>query len=157
MADEPTGSGGERDEREAPRAIVRTRSMPSIVWLIPFVAALVGLYLAYWAWSEQGPTIQVYFESADGLIAGQTRLKFKQVDVGLVESEADGKIVFRDAAKDFQAITIDATKVTNYLLRVSDLKVGRVMTYQPESLAAFGLDKPAYELSVEVEGAMCDV
>lgn len=83
MADEPKGaSAGD----EVPRAIVRTRSMPSIVWLIPAVAAIVGLYLAYWAWSEQGPSITIVFESAEGLTAGQTRIKYKEVNVGVVES-----------------------------------------------------------------------
>ena len=50
------------------------------------VAAAVGLYLAYWAWSEQGPTITIVFESAEGLEAGKTKLKYKEVDVGLVDS-----------------------------------------------------------------------
>ena len=45
----------------APQAIVRTRARPSIVWLIPLIAAAVGLYLAYWAWSEQGPTVTIIF------------------------------------------------------------------------------------------------
>ena len=70
----------------APRAIVRSRARPSIVWFIPMVAAVVGLYLAYWAWSEQGPTIEIVFDSAEGLIAGQTKLKYKEVEVGLVEA-----------------------------------------------------------------------
>ena len=72
MADEPMGSG---DGPEAPRAIVRTRSRPSIVWLIPAVAAFVGLYLAFWAWSEQGPSITIVFDSAAGIVAGTTVIR----------------------------------------------------------------------------------
>ena len=83
MADEPAG---ESVGPEAPRAIVRTRSMPSIVWLIPAVAAFVGLYLAFWAWSEQGPSITIVFDSADGIVAGTTVIKYKDVDVGIVET-----------------------------------------------------------------------
>ena len=82
MADEPQA----RPVIAAPRAFVRTRARPSIVWFVPFVAALVGLYLAYWAWSEQGPQITIVFDRADGLVAGQTRLKYKDVNVGLIES-----------------------------------------------------------------------
>lgn len=82
MADDPNPKA----PQSAPKAIVRKRARPSIVWLIPLVAALVGLNLAYWAWSEQGPTISIVFESADGLVAGQTKLKYKEVDVGLVET-----------------------------------------------------------------------
>lgn len=69
-----------------PDALVRSRAMPSIVWLVPLVAAFVGLYLAYWAWSQTGPTITIRFESAEGLEAGRTMLKHKDVKVGQVES-----------------------------------------------------------------------
>ncbi len=83
MADEPVGSS---EGTDAPRAIVRTRSRVSIVWLIPAVAAFVGLYLAFWAWSERGPTITIVFDSAAGIVAGTTVIKYKDVDVGLVDS-----------------------------------------------------------------------
>lgn len=83
-------AGEEGDDRAAldapPEAVVRQRARPGIVWLIPLVAAFVGVYLAYWAWSERGPAVWLYFNSADGLVAGQTRLKYKEVDVGLVEA-----------------------------------------------------------------------
>ncbi|MBJ18560.1 MAG: MCE family protein [bacterium] len=85
MTDDSTNRSGESGVG-APQAIVRMRARPSVVWLIPLVAAAVGLYLAYWAWSEQGPTISIVFESAEGLEAGKTKLKFKEVDVGVVET-----------------------------------------------------------------------
>jgi paraquat-inducible protein B len=85
MADDDMSSSGGA-ATGPPKAIVRTRARPSIVWLIPLVAAVVGLYLAYWAWSEQGPTISIVFESAEGLEAGKTKLKYKEVDVGVVET-----------------------------------------------------------------------
>ncbi|MEZ4333222.1 MAG: MlaD family protein [Myxococcota bacterium] len=69
-----------------PDALVRARTWPSIVWLIPLVAAFVGLYLAYWAWTQTGPTITIRFETAEGLEAGRTALKYKDVEVGQVES-----------------------------------------------------------------------
>ena len=74
MANDEVGQDG----GAAPRAIVRAKARPSIVWLIPLIAALVGLYLAYWAWSEQGPQITIVFESAEGIVAGQTKLKYKE-------------------------------------------------------------------------------
>ena len=70
----------------APQALVLDRARLSVVWLIPLVAAIVGIYLAYWAWMEQGPTITITFESAEGLEAGKTKLKYKQVEIGMVES-----------------------------------------------------------------------
>jgi len=77
--------------------------MPSIVWLIPAIAAIVGLYLAFWAWSEQGPTITIVFDSAEGIQAGQTRVKYKEVDVGLVQSV--------ELTEDLKRVTVTASMV----------------------------------------------
>ena len=65
MDDDPTA------EEPAPQAMVLERARFSIVWLIPLIAAIVGLYLAYWAWMEKGPTITISFESAEGLEAAR--------------------------------------------------------------------------------------
>jgi paraquat-inducible protein B len=82
------GNGKENGEGEAavPQAVVRSRAQFSVVWLIPLIAAVVGLFLAYRAYSERGPTISITFEHALGLEAGTTRVKFKEVDIGLVEA-----------------------------------------------------------------------
>jgi paraquat-inducible protein B len=68
-----------------PEAVVMTRSGVSIVWLIPLIAALIGGWLAWKAFSEQGPTITVSFKSAEGLEAGKTKIRYKDVEVGQVE------------------------------------------------------------------------
>ena len=73
------GLGGVAD------AVVETRGRPSIVWLIPLVAALVGAFVAYRAISERGPEITITFKTAGGLEAGKTKLKYKDVEVGVVE------------------------------------------------------------------------
>jgi paraquat-inducible protein B len=54
----------------------------SIVWIVPVVALLIGAWLAYKAMSEKGPTITITFESAEGLEAGKTKVKYKDVEVG---------------------------------------------------------------------------
>lgn len=69
---------------ELPEAVVARQGRVSIVWLIPLVALAIGGWLAYTAWSEQGPTISIAFKSAAGLQAGKTKVKFKDVDVGTV-------------------------------------------------------------------------
>ena len=74
-----------------PEAVTATRSGFSIVWLIPLVAAVIGAWVAYQAFSERGPTITIVFESAEGLEAGKTKVKFKNVEVGQVEAIDLGK------------------------------------------------------------------
>jgi paraquat-inducible protein B len=69
-----------------PEAVVTQRSGVSIVWLIPLIAALIGGWLAWKAFSEQGPTITISFKSAEGLEAGKTKIKYKDVEIGQVEN-----------------------------------------------------------------------
>lgn len=72
-----------------PTVVVRKSSfwqrLP-IVWLVPIIAVLAGGWLAYKAIREQGPTITITFLSAEGLESGKTKLKYKELDIGLVKS-----------------------------------------------------------------------
>ena len=69
-----------------PQPKVRRKSNLDLVWLIPIVAALIAAALAVKAITEKGPTITISFVSAEGLEAGKTRIKYKDVDVGKVRS-----------------------------------------------------------------------
>jgi paraquat-inducible protein B len=79
-------TAGNIQENAVPEAVVKKRSGISIVWIIPIVAAVIGAWVAYKSFSEVGPTITITFENAEGLEAGKTKVKFKDVDVGLVNS-----------------------------------------------------------------------
>ncbi len=57
----------------------------SLVWLIPLVAAIAGGWLVYKALSEKGPLISIEFSHAEGIEAGKTRVKYKDVVVGKVK------------------------------------------------------------------------
>ncbi|MGO1079981.1 PqiB family protein [Inquilinus sp. CA228] len=70
----------------APRIDRKRRLSP--IWLVPIVAALVGVYLAWITFSEKGPTITISFQTADGLEAGKTLIKHKEVVFGTVKSLA---------------------------------------------------------------------
>ena len=76
---EKTGASG------AAKAVVKPKKSISIVWIVPLVALLIGGWLAYKAITEKGPTITITFQSAEGLEAGKTKIKFKDVEVGQVE------------------------------------------------------------------------
>ncbi len=56
------------------------------MWLIPLLAVAVGAWLAWDTLSKRGPTITVSFVSAEGLQAGQSQLKFKDIVLGTVKS-----------------------------------------------------------------------
>lgn len=69
-------------------ALVSTASSWSKVWLIPLVALGVGIWMIYAELSRQGPLVTIQFRSAEGLEAGKTKLKARNVDIGLVKSIA---------------------------------------------------------------------
>ena len=69
----------------SPEAVVR-KSRISWVWLIPVVAAVIAGFLAWRTLREQGSQITISFHGADGLTAGQTKVRFKAVELGQVES-----------------------------------------------------------------------
>jgi paraquat-inducible protein B len=57
----------------------------SWIWLLPLGAlGLVG-YLLYTLVVQRGPTISITFETADGLQAGQTPVKYRAVTLGVVD------------------------------------------------------------------------
>jgi paraquat-inducible protein B len=80
-------NGKESEVQQVPEAVVQTRKRQfSIVWLVPVVALLIGGWLAYKALSEKGPTVTLTFRTAEGLEAGKTKIKYKNVEVGQVET-----------------------------------------------------------------------
>ena len=70
---------------EMPEAVVSARRRQiSIVWIVPLAALLIGGWLVYKTFSEKGPTITISFKSAEGLEAGKTKVKYKNVELGQV-------------------------------------------------------------------------
>lgn len=70
---------------DLPEPVVRRRRVSaSWIWLVPAVAALVGLSLVVSAWMQKGPTISISFETAQGLEPGKTIVKYKDVVIGKV-------------------------------------------------------------------------
>jgi len=66
----------------------KSRSKFSLVWIVPLIAVAIGGWLAWKAISEKGPEFIIRFKTAEGLEAGKTKIRYKAVDVGIVESIA---------------------------------------------------------------------
>jgi len=73
---------------DIPDALVdrRRRRSSQLIWLIPIVALIVGLSLAIHAYLEKGPVITISFTSGEGIEEGKTKIKYKDVQIGLVRS-----------------------------------------------------------------------
>ncbi|MEL7211623.1 MAG: MlaD family protein [Pseudomonadota bacterium] len=57
----------------------------SVVWVVPIIALLIALGVAYSSYADRGPLIEITFETAAGVKANQTELHYRDVVVGLVE------------------------------------------------------------------------
>src|SRR6516164_6666016 len=71
---------------DLPRAAVvpRRRQRISIVWIIPILAAVVAIGIAVQRIRSEGPTITIVFAAAEGIEAGKTFIKYKDVNIGRV-------------------------------------------------------------------------
>lgn len=69
----------------------------SAIWIIPIVALVIGLWMVVHNLITEGPEITVTFKTAEGLEAGKTRVKYREVVIGMVEdvslSEDQEKVV----------------------------------------------------------------
>ncbi|HET9338810.1 MAG TPA: MlaD family protein [Casimicrobiaceae bacterium] len=76
------------EDVELPQAtpVAPKRSRLSIVWIIPVLAVLVGVGLAVQRIRSEGPTITIVFKAAEGIEAGKTFIKYKDVIIGQVKT-----------------------------------------------------------------------
>lgn len=70
------------------RAAPTQQKRLSPVWIVPFVALLIGAWLVYDNYASRGPQIALHLPSADGIEAGKTLIKTRNVEVGKVTSVA---------------------------------------------------------------------
>jgi paraquat-inducible protein B len=66
-------------------AVLRPRRWFSWVWIVPLGAAAIVIWLAIRGIEDRGPLITISFTDAEGLQAGETKVRHKDVDIGTVE------------------------------------------------------------------------
>lgn len=65
------------------RATPQARFSP--IWIVPIVALLIGAWLVYDNYRSRGPQITLTISNAEGIEAGSTLIKTRNVEVGRVE------------------------------------------------------------------------
>lgn len=55
------------------------------IWAIPLLALVLGIYMVVHNWMTEGPEIQIAFKTASGLEQGKTKIKYRNVNMGVVE------------------------------------------------------------------------
>src|SRR5499433_2112809 len=112
MADRP--EPGAPDLPEAV-AVPRRRFAPQLIWVVPIVAVLVGGWLAVKAVLERGPVITITFKTAEGLEAGKTKIKYKDVEIGLVKTvslspDRKGVVATAELSKEAESFLVEDTR-----------------------------------------------
>ena len=73
-----------RDELPQATVVRKKGTRISVVWIIPILAAVVAIGIAIQRIMSEGPTITIVFKVAEGLEAGKTFVKYKDVNIGQV-------------------------------------------------------------------------
>lgn len=103
------------NENEIPQAQISALRSISKIWLIPIVAIFIGAWMIYLHISSQGSLIVINFETGEGIEAGKTKIRIKNVEVGLVENiELNGNF-------EGVAVTARVNKSYEYLLKEDTL------------------------------------
>jgi len=95
--------------------VSRKRSRISMVWIIPILAAVVAVGIVVERILTEGPTITIMFKVADGIEAGKTDLKYKDVKIGLVTKvelakNSDGVEVTAKMSKRVTSLMVEDAK-----------------------------------------------
>lgn len=80
------------------------------IWIVPTLAVFISLWLAYQYFSQLGPLITIVFPKNEGLNAGQSQIKYKNVRIGVVE-----KIILNEDAKGVSVIARIDKNAKSYL------------------------------------------
>src|SRR5262245_19995353 len=75
---------GDREGVAQAAVVSKKSSRISMVWIIRILAAVIAVGIAVERILTEGPTITIMFKVADGIEAGKTDVKYKDVKIGHV-------------------------------------------------------------------------
>ncbi|WP_100655618.1 intermembrane transport protein PqiB [Alteromonas flava] len=86
------------DNKASQSAAVKPAAKFSKVWFIPLIALLIGVWMVFHQWANQGPLITIALDSAAGIEVNKTPIKARDLDVGMVKKidlkpDLDGVII----------------------------------------------------------------
>ena len=124
----------------------KSRWSLQLVWLVPLIAALIGGWLMVSSILNQGPVISIVFKNAEGLEAGKTKLKYKDVEIGKVTEvtlSRDLKQVVATAelTKDFKPYLVKDTAFWLVTPRISGGNVSGLSTVLSGAFIGVGVGK----------------
>lgn len=123
------------DLAEIPDAVSEPRRRFSIqlVWIIPIVAALVGLSIAVKYYLDRGQMVTITFKTGEGLEVDKTKIKYKDVRIGEVKGLAISEdrshvVVTAEVSKDARGLLVKDTRFWVVRARISGGNVSGLNT-----------------------------
>ncbi|MFI0473880.1 intermembrane transport protein PqiB [Halomonas sp. HMF6819] len=74
------------EENEQHRAKSSRQTRLSPIWIVPIVALVIGLWLVYDNYTSRGTLITLTTNNAEGIEAGSTLIRSRNVEIGIVQS-----------------------------------------------------------------------
>jgi paraquat-inducible protein B len=73
-------------QEDYPEPEIKTSTAAYTVWLLPFIALILAMWLIYKNVTEAGINVFITFPDANGIIAKKTPVKFRGIEVGRVQT-----------------------------------------------------------------------
>ncbi|AVI63611.1 intermembrane transport protein PqiB [Halomonas sp. GFAJ-1] len=74
------------EENDLHRAKSSPQTRLSPIWIVPIVAVIIGMWLVYDNYTSRGTLVTLNMENAEGIEAGSTLIRSRNVEIGRVQS-----------------------------------------------------------------------
>ncbi len=61
-------------------------SSAAAIWMVPLLALFIGVWMLFQHWYSQGPSFTLTVATAEGIVAGKTVIRSREVEVGRIEA-----------------------------------------------------------------------
>jgi len=157
-----TASQQNTPEEEIAGVDVSQRTGFSIIWVIPLVALIIGSWMTVKTYMDQGPLVAIEFKNAAGVIAKKTKVRMRDVEIGVVEQvllsdDMERVIVKARLTNESEKMLVEGTRFWVEVPRVTATEVKGLQTILSgvfigidpaesgqEKRKFIGLDKPPF-------------
>ena len=85
------------------------------IWIVPFIALIISLWLVYQHFSKMGPEVRIVFPNSGGIEAGQSVIKYRNVPIGKVtrieiQEGGHGVVVIARMHKEAESFMNETTR-----------------------------------------------
>jgi len=96
-------------------AVIKPMNTVSRIWIVPIITAMLGLWMIFYYYSNQGPLITIELNEAEGIEAGVTKIKLRDVQIGKVvkitlKPNLDGVLITARMTNEARELLVEDSK-----------------------------------------------